>query len=212
MLVFIAPYFGYLASLCLIVALLVNNDLKFRWFNTMGNILFIVYAILLVALPVLLTNIILLCINIFALVKIYGKQESFDMIEFEADEKLAAKFITFYQKDIVTYFPGFTREQLRGQLNFIVTRDLVIANMFSASLLQNGDAVVQLNYTTPKFRDFKVGSYIFEKEREYLLSKGITRIVYSEVQHKGHLKFLEVSGFKKEVTGGTSRLVKYLRA
>ncbi len=210
MLVSIAPYFGYFASLCLIVALLVKSDLKFRWFNTMGNISFIVYAILLLALPVLLTNIILLCINIYALVKIYGKQESFDMIEFDADEKLAAKFITFYQQDIAAYFPRFATEQLQDQLNFIVTRDLVIANIFSAALQQNGDAIVQLNYTTPKFRDFKVGSYIFEKEREYLLAKGINRIVYQQVQHKGHLKFLEVSGFKKEVMGDTTQLVKYL--
>ncbi len=210
MLVSIAPYFGYLASLCLIVALLVGSDLRFRWFNTLGNILFIVYAILLLALPVLLTNIILLVINIFALVKIYGKQESFDLIEFEGNEKLATKFMNFYQKDIAAYFPQFTPAKVQDQLNFIVTRDLVIANIFSAELLQNGDAIVQLNYTTPKFRDFKVGSFIFEKERDYLLSKGITRIVYQQVEHKGHLKFLEVAGFKKEVTGDTTWLVKYL--
>ncbi len=210
MLVSIAPYFGYLASLCLIVALLVNSDLKFRWFNAFGNISFISYAILLVAFPVLLTNVILLCINIYALVKIYLKKENFDMMEFKGDEKLAQKFIAFYQKDIDAYFPQFAMAELKGRLNFVVTRDLVIANMFSADVLQNGDALVQLNYTTPKFRDFKVGSYIFEKEREYLLSRGITRIVYNQVQHKGHLKFLEVSGFKKEVIGGVTSFVKYL--
>ncbi len=210
MLVTIAPYFGYLASLCLIIALLVNNDLKFRWFNTLGNISFITYAILLVALPVLLTNVILLGINIYALIKIYLRKENFDMMEFKGDEKLAQKFIAFYQTDIAAYFPAFTTEQLQGQLNFVVTRDLVIANMFSAVVLPNGDALVKLNYTTPRFRDFKVGSYIFEKEREYLLAKGVTRIVYEELQHKGHLKFLQVSGFKKEAVGGATQLVKYL--
>ena len=210
MLVFIAPYFGYLASLCLIIALLVNNDLKFRWFNALGNVSFITYAILLVALPVLLTNVILLCINVYALVKIYRKQENFDMMEFKGDEKLAQKFIAFYQKDIDAYFPQFATEQLHGHLNFVVTRDLVIANMFSAVVMQNGDALVQLNYTTPRFRDFKVGSYIFEKEREFLLSKGISRIVYNEVPNKGHLRFLQVAGFKKEIIAGATHHVKYL--
>ncbi len=210
MLVSIAPYFGYLASLCLIIALLVNNDLKFRWFNALGNVSFITYAILLVALPVLLTNVILLCINVYALVKIYRKQENFDMMEFKGDEKLAQKFIAFYQKDIDAYFPQFATEQLHGHLNFVVTRDLVIANMFSAVVMQNGDALVQLNYTTPRFRDFKVGSYIFEKEREFLLSKGISRIVYNEVPNKGHLRFLQVAGFKKEIIAGATHHVKYL--
>ena len=206
----IAPYFGYLASLFLILALVINNDLKFRWCSAMGNVSFIIYALILMAFPVLLTNVILLCINIYYLVKIYSKKENFDMMEFKGDEKLAQKFIDFYQKDLSNYFPQFAKEQLQGQFNFVVTRDLVIANMFSAILSPNGDAYVQLNYTPQKFRDFKVGSYIFEKEREYLLSKGITRIVYDIVPHKGHLKFLEVTGFKKEMIGQKNCLVKYL--
>ena len=67
----ITPYFGYLASLCLIIALLVNNDLKFRWFNTFGNIFFIVYALVLNAVPVLITNVLLLGINAYYTTSIY---------------------------------------------------------------------------------------------------------------------------------------------
>lgn len=92
----IAPYFGYLASLLLIIALLVSNNLKFRWFNTMGNIIFIVYAIVIAAIPILLTSGILLCINLFYLIKIYRKEENFDLIEFKGDEKLVHKFLEFY--------------------------------------------------------------------------------------------------------------------
>jgi hypothetical protein len=193
-----APYFGYLASLCLILALVINNDLKFRWFNTIGNLAFIIYAILLLAVPVLITNLILLGINLFYLVKIYRKKENFDLLEFKGDEKLAQKFMEFYKKDIALYFPGFTAESLQGNLNFVVTRDLVIANLFSASVSENGDARVQVNYTLQKFRDYKVGSFIFEKERDYLLSKGIKRIVYNKVDNKNHLDFLKVMGFTRE--------------
>ena len=105
----ITPYFGYLASLCLIIALLVNNDLKFRWFNTLGNIFFITYAIVLNAFPVLLTNLILLGINVYYLIKVYRRQENFDMLEFKGEEKLAQKFLEFYQTDIAAYFPGFNK-------------------------------------------------------------------------------------------------------
>ena len=94
----ITPYFGYLASLCLIIALLVSNDLKFRWFNTLGNVFFIIYAIVLQAFPVLLTNVILLGINAFYLIKVYRRQENFDMLEFNGDEKMAQKFLQFYQR------------------------------------------------------------------------------------------------------------------
>lgn len=208
----IAPYFGYLASLCLIIALLVNNDLKFRWFNSIGNISFITYAVLLVAIPVLITNAILLCINLYYLIKIYSKQENFDLLEFKGDEKLTSKFIDFYRNDIAGYFPGFKQEDLQNNLNFVVTRDVVIANIFSASVSPNGDALVSLNYTLQKYRDYKVGSFIFEKEKDYLLSKGVKRIVYNEVINKGHLDFLKVSGFTLQNINGKECYAKDLKA
>lgn len=206
----ITPYFGYLASLCLIIALLVSNDLKFRWFNTLGNVLFIIYAIVLQAFPVLLTNVILLGINAFYLIKVYRRQENFDMLEFTGDEKMAQKFLQFYQKDIAAYFPEFKPEQMQQSLNFVVIRDLVIANMVSATVSANGDAKVLLNYTLQKYRDYKVGRFIFEKERDYLVAKGIKRIVYKKVANKNHEAFLKVMGFTKELINAEEYFVKDL--
>jgi hypothetical protein len=204
----ITPYFGYLASLCLVIALLVNNDLKFRWFNTLGNISFIVYAIILNAVPVLITNLILLGINAYYLIKVYRKQENFDMLSFRGDETMAKKFLQFYQKDIASYFPSFNASALQDNFNFVVTRDLVIANMFSAKVQVNGDAVVALNYTLQKYRDYKVGTYIFEKERDFLIANGVKRIVYTEVVNKNHTAFLKVMGFEQSVEEGKVYFVK----
>jgi hypothetical protein len=206
----ITPLFGYLASLCLIIALLVNNDLKFRWFNTFGNIFFITYAIILGAIPVLLTNLILLGINAFYLIKVYRRQENFDMLECTGDEKLAQKFLEFYQKDIAEYFPAFNAGEMQHNLNFVVTRDLVIANMFSAKVSDNGDATVVLNYTLQKYRDYKVGTYIFEKEKDFLLAKGIKRLIYTSVTNKNHLKFIKVMGFEKRLVDNRDCFVKEL--
>ena len=195
MLLQIAPYFGYLASLFLIIALLVNGDIKFRIYNIFGTISFIIYGIIFSAWPVLLTNVILFCINIYYLRKLYAHKEDFELIEFNGEEKLALKFFSFYGADIKTYFPDFEDVQLKGNLNFVVLRDLVIANIFSAQILPNGDAVVVLNYTTKKYRDFKVGQYIFEKEKQYLVSKGIKRIVYKNAENKSHTHYLKTLGF-----------------
>ena len=197
----ITPWFGYLASLCLIIALLVSNDLKFRWFNTMGNVFFIAYALVLGAIPVLITNAILLAINAYYLIKVYSRQENFDMLAFSGSETMAKKFLQFYKPDIENYFPHFTTNNLEGNLNFVVTRDLVIANMFSAAVLPNGDAIVALNYTLKKYRDYKVGTYIFEKEKDYLIAHGVKRIVYKEVHNKNHLRFLKVMGFERGLAG-----------
>jgi len=208
----ITPYFGYLASLCLIIALLVNNDLKFRWFNTFGNIFFIVYALVLNAVPVLITNVLLLGINAYYLFRVYRRQENFDMLSFKGDEKMAQKFIRFYQGDIASYFPSFTPSVLQDNFNFVVTRDLVIANMFSAKVLANGDAVVALNYTLQKYRDYKVGTYIFEKEKDFMIANGVKRIVYTDVPNKNHRRFLKVMGFEETLIGEKNCFAKLIAA
>lgn len=194
----IAPYLGYLATLLLALGLLVSNDLKFRWLNTGGNIAFILYGAFLGAVPVMLTNGLLLGINGYFLYKIYHRKELFELLEFSNGGILVDRFLAFYQKDIAAYFPGFQREQLEGNINFVVLRDLVIANIFSAEPGQDGQARVVINYTVPKYRDYKVGRFIFEKERNFLLSKGVKQLWYAAVAHPQHKKFLQVMGFKPE--------------
>ncbi|HQW93160.1 MAG TPA: hypothetical protein PKY28_08680, partial [Ferruginibacter sp.] len=98
---------GYLAFIFLAISLLVNNDIKFRWINSMGGLCFVFYGILINAFPIILTNAVLFSINIFFLVKIYRRQEKFDLVEFTNDAVLVPKFLAFYRKDIQAYFPGF---------------------------------------------------------------------------------------------------------
>jgi hypothetical protein len=197
----IAPYFGYLASLCLICALLVKTDFRFRVFNIIGCLSFVTYAIIFSAWPVLITNTILLAINVYYFYKLSTYKEDFDLVEFKGGEKLVEKFLAFNKNDVAAYFPEFKNEMFNENLNFIVLRDLVIANVFSAKLLPDGSAEVSINFTSKKYRDFKVGSFIFEREKQFLISKGIKQITYQKVYNKGHEQFLNVNGFKKNGNG-----------
>lgn len=201
---------GYLASLLLALSLLVTNDLRFRWLNTGGCLAFIVYGILLNAFPIILTNTLLFFINVFALVKIYRRKEDFDLLEFNPDASLVHKFLRFYAADISTYFPHFQLGEAGNAIRFVVLRDMALANVFVATLSDDGTATVQFNYTVPKYRDYKVGRFIFEKERDYLLSKGIRKLVYTEVANKGHREFLHRMGFVPETANGKELVVKML--
>jgi len=160
--------------------------------------------------PVVLTNSILLTINLFYLYKIYNRKELFELLEFGSGGILVDRFLSFYKKDIADYFPGFSKEQIEGNINFVVLRNLIIANIFSARLSSDGNAEVIINYTVTKYRDFKVGRFIFEQEKEYLLAKGIKKLIYSDVPNKQHKKFLYSMGFKEEMIGGKTCTVKTL--
>jgi hypothetical protein len=201
--------FGYLASLLLALSLMVNNDLRFRWLNSGGCVAFIIYGILIHAFPIILTNTGLLLINLYTLLKIYKKKEAFDLVEFDGNNVLVQKFSRFYEQDINTYFPNFKWTGHEPAIRFMVLRDMNIANVFMATV-HDGVAEVKINYTIPKYRDYKVGRFIFDKEKDFLLSKGINKVVYKEVANKSHLRFLEVTGFTKEEHEGARRMVKQL--
>ena len=206
----VIPFIGYLASIFLAISLLVNNDLKFRWINSFGNICFLVYGIFIEAYPIILTNSVLLLINIYYLFKIYNTKENFDLVEFPAADQLINKFLAFHQEDIKLYFPQFYNPDPTDEIRFAVLRDMVIANIFIAKLCSDGSAEVKLNYTVARYRDYQVGRFIFEKEKKYLCSKGVSEIIYRQIVNKNHEKFLGVMGFTKEFNDGKTAFRKRL--
>ena len=177
----VAQIIGYAASVLLAISLLVNNDLKFRWFNMSGQIAFIAYGFMINAFPVIVTNTLLLFINIYRLYKLYRAHEDFELVEVREDSKIVPKLLSFYKADISPYFPGFRYEDAGlADVKFVVLRDVVIANVFVALVDAEGTAHVKINYTIPKYRDYKVGKFIFDKEKHYLASKGIRKIWYQK--------------------------------
>ena len=208
MLNILAQVLGYLAFIFLAVSLWVTNDIKFRWVNSLGCLSFIFYGILIHAFPIILTNSVLLAINIYFLFKIYRRQEKFELVEFTNDAALIPKFLSFYQKDIETYFPVFVMGEAENEIRFVVLRDIVVANLFIATIKTNGDAFVKINYTVPKYRDYKVGRFLFDEGKEFLHNKGVKRIIYTEVHNAQHEKFLKIMGFKKERFEATTCYMK----
>lgn len=197
----IIPYTGYLATALLALSLLVTTDLKFRWLNALGCVSFVVYGLLIQAMPVVFTNVLLLGINMYYLFILYQRKEAFDVIPFQWDEPVVEKFTQFYKKDMEAYYPGFTAAPVGDEIRFLVLRNMVIANMFTATK-ETGDSVrVRINYTIPRFRDFKVGRFIFQEENSILKQHGVQELFYDAVAHKGHRRFLRVMGFSKNGNG-----------
>lgn len=205
----LAQLLGYFAFIFLAVSLWITNDIKFRWINSFGCLSFVCYGIIIQAFPIVLTNSVLLAINIYFLFKIYRRQEKFDLVEFRNDAALIPKFLSFYKKDIEAYFPAFVmQEHEQSEIRFVVLRDIVVANLFIATINENGDAIVKINYTVPKYRDYKVGRFLFEEGKEFLHNKGIKRIIYTQVSNPKHEQFLKVMGFKKEAAGNDHWYIK----
>jgi len=191
---------GYLASLLLAISLLVNNDVKFRWFNIFACISFIIYGLIIHAFPVTLTNSILLVINVVRLVQLNTKKEYFQIVEVSSDDAILTSFLTFYRQDIERYFPNFNIRETKADLHLMILRNMDIANAFITTI-EDGNATVKLNYTVKKYRDYKVGRFIFDTDKIFLNSKGINAITYNHVHNESHRKFLKRMGFEANSAG-----------
>lgn len=186
---------GYLATVFLGISLMTKNSIRFRWINGAGCLAFVIYGFLIGAVPVLITNLLLFVINIYFLMKLFRTEDSFDLIEYKPEDKLIQKFRDFYSKEIKEYFPDYVTTENPNIIRFVVLRNLVIANIFEAEVGEKGVAEVILNFTIPQYRDFKVGSFLLNSKKEFLLENGIHQLHYKKVDHKGHAKFLRVIGF-----------------
>lgn len=201
---------GYIASAFLAYSLIVTNAIKFRWLNILGCIFFILYGLIISAFPVLLANSILLCINIYQLVKLYKSEEVFQLLPIEANNKIVEHFIHFYKDDIHRYFPQANTTITEKTFAFVVLRDLVIANIFIAHINHEGNAIVEMNYTIQNFRDYKIGKFIFEKEKSYLINQGIQKIIYNKPIIIGHEEYITRMGFEKIIKENETLFIKSL--
>ena len=57
------------------------------------------------------------------------------------------------------------------------------------------------DYVTPLYRDFKIGSFIFGKQKVYFLSKGYNRFVVF-TDNKPHIKYIKKMGFSEAKLNG----------
>lgn len=199
---------GYLSAVLLAASLLINQTLKFRWMSAFGCLSFVVYGILLGSFPVIISNALLLAINSYKIVKLYHLNEVFEFMEIRKDYEIVKRFLKFHYEDILHYFPEFQFTADEDRICFFVLRDMNIANIFVGKKSSEGSLIVEINYTIPRYRDFKVGKFIFDKEKDFLLSKGISKIVYESVTNKNHEIFLSRVGFTMTDVGGKRCLVR----
>ena len=189
-------FIGYLASAFLAVSLLMSNAFKFRWYNLAGQIAFIIYGFLINAMPVIIANAILMVINIYQIIQLYKSKEAFDVIPVNESDPLAVRFIERNKKEILEYFPEFEINKT-SSFAIIVFRDMTVANIFIANVSEDGNATVKLNYTIPKYRDYKVGKFLFELEKDFLIKNGLKKITYNNLNHAGQIRFINSLGFSR---------------
>lgn len=190
----VLEWIGYLASLLIALSMAMSSLVKFRVINLAGAALFSAYGFLIGSIPVGVMNGFIVLVDAYYLYRIFSKKEVFEVVEVKPDSRYLIRFLSYYKKDILKYFPEFEFCPDNSDMNYLVLRNMSIAGIFLAKRLENGVLKVELDYAVPELRDFKSGRFVYTNLKPEFLEMGFRKMVASKSSAK-HNDYLKRLGF-----------------
>lgn len=194
-------WIGYVASTLVLISLSLSSIIRLRVFNLFGAAVFSFYGFYIGSLPVGLMNLIIVFANLYYLQSLYFQKDDFEIIETDANQEYVKKFIQYFKKDIVKYFPDFKFDNDNNRAVMLVMRNMNLAGLFIAEKEEN-NLNIELDYVTPQYRDYKNGAFVFSHFRKAIENKRYKNI-YASTENKQQAKYLEKMGFKPCFDGKT---------
>lgn len=185
-------WLGYAASIIVFVSLSMTSIVKLRWYNMLGAMLFSLYGFLIGSYPVAFMNFLIVCTNIYYLVKMNKHKESFKVIEVKDNDGILNYYLESYKKDIAKFFPDF--KSAEGKLSVFVLRDMSVAGIFIGEI-KDDMFKIDIDYALPQYRDFKVANYLYNKLSD-LLSQHQVKCIVCDSDIEDNLKYIKKMGFK----------------
>ncbi|WP_137297796.1 YgjV family protein [Psychromonas sp. SP041] len=185
-------WFGYCASLVVLISLTMSSIIKLRLINFIGCLLFAAFAYFINSWPTMVMNLGIAIINIYFLYKIYSTKEEFKIVSTSIDSEYLRHFISNNEVEITKQI---SLDQLyQANRVFYMLRNDNIAGVLIGDLNENGCFDIYLDYVVPKFRDYKLGTYYFKTNQHFLQKRGV-RVLKAVANHYMHRDYLMKMGF-----------------
>lgn len=186
-------WFGYLASLIVLVSLTMSSIIKLRLINLFGCTSFALFAFLINSYPTMFMNLGITAINIYYLWKYFKEEEKFKLISVAAKGEYFNYFLSTNRSEIELHAPI---EELRtAHTAFFMLRNNMVAGVLVGNIDNQGVFSILLDYATPEYRDFKLASHFYETNPEFIKERGISSLVATPTI-ESHRKYLIRVGFK----------------
>lgn len=205
----VLDWIGYIASLIVLISLLMSSIKRLRWINLVGALIFGIYGFLIGSIPTGFMNVGIVLIDVYFLAKIYLSKDYFTILPIEEDSEYLASFIEFYRNDIETLVPVESIDPEHADVKLYVLRNMTPAAVFIGHKLEEETLEIRLDYAIPQYRDFKLGAFIFDQQKDYFRERGYTKFV-AYARHKNHLPYLQKMGFKEVQYNNETRYEKVL--
>lgn len=183
---------GWFGSALLVFSLLQARILRLRVLNTVACVILVGFNALVGVWPMVAMNVVLAGINVFFIIRMLGErgdERAYAVLPVRADDTYLRHFVEVHRKDIDAFFPGFAGGVPAGRSAYLVQHGDETAGVIVVRDEGGGTAQVELDYVTPRFRDFTPGEFVFRRSglfrdrgfREVLTPPGMVAPYYERV-------------------------------
>ena len=193
---------GYLASGLVVLSLAMKSILRLRLIGLIGSIAFLVYGILIEAIPIVITNLVIMAIHAYFLRKLLAKREIFSVLQVRPDSDYLRAFLQFHAAEIERFQPGYAYRPTETTRIWFILRDLLPAGLFMGEPHPDGSLEVALDYAIPQYRDLKLGRWLYSVDSPLFGDDPpdhVWAVPWSEV----HDSYLQRMGFEPTERSGS---------
>ena len=164
---------GWAGSALLIYSLLQARVLRFRTLNLVASLVLVAFNALLGIWPMVAMNAVLAGINVWFIRRLVHDRHddsAYEVLEVGPDDTYLQHVLRVHREDIRRFFPAFSGVADDGapRSAFLVLRDTETVGVLVARRAAEGVAQVELDYVTPRFRDFTPGEFVYRRSGLFL--------------------------------------------
>lgn len=196
---------GWVGSALVVLSLTQARVLRFRWINLAGAVVATVYNAVFEIWPFVAMNGAIAVIDVYWLWRLLRERHDeavYAVVEVAPDDAYLRHVLKVHAEDIAR-FRARSATPADERLAFLVTRGDETVGVVLVSDLGDGVGRVELDWVTPRFRDFTPGEFVYRRSGVFA-DRGFRRLV--ALGGPGQEEYLTRVGFVRE-DGGWARAV-----
>ena len=171
---------GWAGSALLVYSLMQARVLRFRILNLIACLVLVVFNGLLSIWPMVAMNVALSGINIYFIRRLVTQrhdEKTFEVLEVGPNDEYLRHVLRVHGSDILKFQPDLVWDGAEpGRRAYLVQRGDETVGVVLAHEEAEGVLKVELDYVTPRFRDFSPGEFVWRRS-SLLHEQGLRRVV-----------------------------------
>ncbi len=171
---------GWLGSALVVLSLTQARVLRFRWLNLAGSVIATAYNVVFGIWPFVAMNGAIAIINVYWLRRLLAERHDeavYAVVEVAPDDAYLTHVMAVHATDIARFrSPEPRADAAATALAFLVVHGDETVGMVLVSDLGAGVGRVDLDWVTPRFRDFTPGEFVYRRSGVFA-GRGLHRLV-----------------------------------